>query len=158
MAAGTDAFPVNNSAYTNAAATIALSFATEAAGVLGKTADAHWAEVAAGLKLAVSPTVPNHPELQVNPPLLSVRSRPRLIAFSPCLQGGYHPEYKGFPKNPAHPKVKQADTIMLSYPLGVEMSDNLLKNDLTFCTPQHPAGPAVTLCHLSICRRLGQVV
>ena len=40
---------MNNSAYTNAAATIALSFATEAAGVLGKTADAHWAAVAAGL-------------------------------------------------------------------------------------------------------------
>jgi trehalose/maltose hydrolase-like predicted phosphorylase len=30
------AFPVNNSAYTNAAAIIALSFATEAAGVLGE--------------------------------------------------------------------------------------------------------------------------
>ena len=45
---------------------------------------------------------------------------------------------------------------MLSYPLGVEMSDTLLKNDLTFCTPQHPAGPAVALCHLGL--RLDQVV
>ena len=44
---------------------------------------------------------------------------------------------------------------MLSYPLGVEMSDNLLKNDLTFCEPQHPAAP-LALCHLGL--RLGQVV
>ena len=90
------AFPVNNSAYTNAAAIIALSFATEAATVLGKTADPAWATVAAGLSLEVAPDVPNHPE----------------------LKGGYHPEYKGFPKNPKNPKVKQGDTILLSYPLG----------------------------------------
>ena len=36
----------------------------------------------------------------------------------PDLEGGYHPEYQGFPKNPTKPVVKQADTILLSYPLG----------------------------------------
>ena len=48
------AFPVNNSAYTNAAAAIALNFATEAAGVLGKRADPSWATVANGLALKIS--------------------------------------------------------------------------------------------------------
>jgi trehalose/maltose hydrolase-like predicted phosphorylase len=64
------AFPVNNSAYTNAAAAIALNFATEAAGVLGKHADPTWATVAEGLALTVSDDIPLHPE----------------------LKGGYHPE------------------------------------------------------------------
>ena len=64
------AFPVNNSAYTNAAAALALNFATEAAGVLGKHADPTWATVAEGLALAVSDDIPLHPE----------------------LKGGYHPE------------------------------------------------------------------
>jgi trehalose/maltose hydrolase-like predicted phosphorylase len=63
------AFPVNNSAYTNAAATIGLNFATEAAGVLGKKANPLWATVAKGLTLKVVDTVPGHPE----------------------LKGGYHP-------------------------------------------------------------------
>ena len=64
------AFPVNNSAYTNAAAAIALNFATEAAGVLGKHPDPTWATVAEGLALTVSDDIPLHPE----------------------LKGGYHPE------------------------------------------------------------------
>lgn len=64
------AFPVNNSAYTNAAAAIALNFATEAAGVLGKPADPSWATVAEGLALKISDDIPLHPE----------------------LKGGYHPE------------------------------------------------------------------
>jgi hypothetical protein len=51
---------------------VALSFATEAAGVLGKIPDPAWAEVASGLSLEVQPVVPNHPG----------------------LKGGYHPEYK----------------------------------------------------------------
>ena len=31
--------------------------------------------------------------------------------------------------------MKQADTILLSYPLGVNMSETLLSNDLTFYDP-----------------------
>jgi hypothetical protein len=60
--------------------------------IAGESPNPAWATVAAGLSLEVAPVVPNHPE----------------------LQGGYHPEYKGFPKNPTSPKVKQADTILLS--------------------------------------------
>ena len=37
------------------------------------------------------------------------------------MTGEYHPEYTGYPKIKG-PKVKQADTVMLSYPFGVNMS------------------------------------
>ena len=44
-----------------------------------------------------------------------------------------------------HPQVKQADTILLSYPLGVEMPATLLANDLAFYDPiTDPNGPAMT--------------
>lgn len=125
------AYPVNNSAFTNAAATIALNFATEAAMALGLKPDPMWAEVAAGLSLLVEPTVPTRPD----------------------LKGGYHPEYEGFPKDPLHPKVKQADTIMLSYPLGVEMSPSLLANDLSFCECRLPSFPASCGAHQAVDRR-----
>ena len=67
------------------------------------------------------------------------------------MQGGYHPEYKGFPKNPTHPKVKQAATIMLSYPLGVEMNQTVLANDLSFYDGiTDPDGPAMTWAMFAI--------
>ena len=118
------AWPVNNSAYTNAVAAIALDFATEAAGVLWQQADPLWSTVASGLKnLLVNETVPNRPD----------------------LQGGYHPEYAGFPKDPSNPKVKQADTVMLSFPLGVDMDPKVLSNDLDFYDDvTDPNGPAMT--------------
>jgi len=117
------AYPVNNSAYTNAAAGIALAFATEAAAALGEKADPLWATVAAGLQLEVDQKVPTRPD----------------------LKGGYHPEYKGFPKDPSKPSVKQADTIMLSYPLGVAIPAQVLANDLSFYDPiTDPNGPAMT--------------
>lgn len=117
------AYPVNNSAYTNAVATIALDFATEAAGVLWQQADPLWSTVASGLRtLLVNETVPNRPD----------------------LQGGYHPEYQGFPKDPSNPKVKQADTVMLSFPLGVDMQPEVLSNDLDFYDGvTDPNGPAM---------------
>ena len=82
-----------NSRYTNAAAAIALNFATEAAGVLGKTADPAWMEVADGLALKVSDDIPLHPE----------------------LTGGYHPEYDGFPKN-ANKKPSVSHTCTRPWP------------------------------------------
>ena len=95
---------MNNSAYTNAAATIALSFATEAAGVLGKTPDATWAEVAAGLKLEVSPTVPNHPELQVGPSAAQRLSSTASHRLLPLPAGGLSPGVQGLSKEPGAPE------------------------------------------------------
>eukprot|EP00937_MAST-01D_sp_MAST-1D-sp2_P004018 g4018.t1 len=117
------AWPVDNSAYTNAVAAIALSFAAEAAAVLGLSVPAEFAAKAAAINIEIDDAVPTRPD----------------------LKGGYHPEYRGFPKNPARPTVKQADTIMLEYPLGVAMSPTVLANDLSFydgITSQ--TGPAMT--------------
>lgn len=54
----------------------------------------------------------------------------------------YHPEYDGYTKG--HP-VKQADAVMLGYPLGLPMSLEVRKNDLEAYEPvTDPHGPAMT--------------
>jgi trehalose/maltose hydrolase-like predicted phosphorylase len=114
---------VNNSAYTNAVVKLALEFAVTAAGILDIPSPPEWGEVAAGLAIPFNITVPGHPE----------------------FQGGYHPEYDGF--NGPFPKatVKQADTIMLNFPLGVGMDSDVLSNDLEYYTEvTDNDGPAMT--------------
>jgi len=118
------AYPVNNSAYTNAVTSIALNFAAEAATELGYTGDIYssFVQKAEGLVLPFAGQVPTMPQLQ-----------------------GYHPEYEGFPRNSTNPKVKQADTVMLAYPLGVQMEQEVLANDLTFYDAVTDVdGPAMT--------------
>ncbi|XP_035763036.1 protein-glucosylgalactosylhydroxylysine glucosidase [Neolamprologus brichardi] len=54
----------------------------------------------------------------------------------------YHPEYDGYIKG--HP-VKQADTVLLGYPLGLPMSPEVRRNDLEAYEPvTNPHGPAMT--------------
>uniref|UniRef100_A0A673A9G7 Protein-glucosylgalactosylhydroxylysine glucosidase n=1 Tax=Sphaeramia orbicularis TaxID=375764 RepID=A0A673A9G7_9TELE len=54
----------------------------------------------------------------------------------------YHPEYDGYVKG--HP-VKQADIVMLGYPLGLPMSPEIRRNDLETYEPvTDPHGPAMT--------------
>ncbi|XP_058502585.1 protein-glucosylgalactosylhydroxylysine glucosidase [Solea solea] len=54
----------------------------------------------------------------------------------------YHPEFDGYIKG--HP-VKQADTVMLGYPLGLQMSKQVRRNDLEAYEPvTDPQGPAMT--------------
>jgi hypothetical protein len=127
-------WPVNNSAYTNAVARIALEFAAEAAARVGAAPDPLWRAVAAGLPIPYAASVPGRPD----------------------LSGGYHPEFDGFRPDPkrAHP-VKQADTIMLSYPLGLELNDPgaaaAYSNDLAYYDPlTDPKGPAMTWSVFSI--------
>lgn len=54
----------------------------------------------------------------------------------------YHPEFDGYLKgNP----VKQADAVMLGYPLGLPMSPEIRRNDLEAYEPvTDPNGPAMT--------------
>jgi len=121
MVMGPDEFawPVNNSAYTNAVVRIALEFAVDVGQLLRLPTKAAWADVAAGLKIPFEPTVPNHPE----------------------LKGGYHPEYDNFPAK----TVKQADTVMLNFPLAIPMAPEVLANDLEFYTEiTSQTGPAMT--------------
>ncbi|KAM3869958.1 protein-glucosylgalactosylhydroxylysine glucosidase [Diretmus argenteus] len=57
-------------------------------------------------------------------------------------QSKYHPEFDGYVKG--HP-VKQADTVMLGYPLGLPMSPEVRRNDLDAYEPvTDPDGPAMT--------------
>ncbi|XP_029009026.1 protein-glucosylgalactosylhydroxylysine glucosidase [Betta splendens] len=54
----------------------------------------------------------------------------------------YHPEFDGY--NKGQP-VKQADTVMLGYPLGLTMSQEVRRNDLQLYEPvTDPNGPAMT--------------
>lgn len=127
-----DAGPVNNSAYTNSIVRIALEFAAEAASVLGHSGDVYedFLAKAAGLSMPIDNVVPDRPD----------------------LKGGYHPEYDGFPNTlTLHQKVKQADVVMLSYPLGVQMSKEVLANDLSFYEgATSSTGPAMTWAMFAI--------
>jgi trehalose/maltose hydrolase-like predicted phosphorylase len=63
-----------------------------------------------------------------------------LILFDATLQ--YHPEFAGYKRGV---KVKQADTIMLGYPLLDAMPDAVRKNDLDYYqTVTDQNGPAMT--------------
>ncbi|KAM4573993.1 protein-glucosylgalactosylhydroxylysine glucosidase isoform 2-T2 [Odontesthes bonariensis] len=54
----------------------------------------------------------------------------------------YHPEYDGYTKGQP---VKQADTVMLGYPLGLMMPPEVRRNDLEAYEPvTDPNGPAMT--------------
>ena len=114
------AFPVNQSAYTNTVAAIALAAAAEFAPLVNKTVPADWALKARGLQAAIAP-----------------------VPAGSGLKGDYHPEYAGYPTHGA--KVKQADAVMLGFPFGASMSPETLANDLTWYEPHtDPNGPAMT--------------
>ena len=60
----------------------------------------------------------------------------------------YHPEFEGFKKTD---KVKQADAILIGYPLMYEMSKEVRKNDLDiYGNITNPKGPAMTHSMFSI--------
>eukprot|EP00658_Telonema_sp_P-2_P029735 TRINITY_DN2256_c0_g1_i10.p1 TRINITY_DN2256_c0_g1~~TRINITY_DN2256_c0_g1_i10.p1 ORF type:complete len:422 (+),score=79.33 TRINITY_DN2256_c0_g1_i10:259-1524(+) len=115
------AYPVNNSAYTNTVAAIALSAVSEFAPLVGGRFPPEWIQIAEGL--AVSPVA---------------------VPEGTGLVGTYHQEYDGYPKLKG-PKVKQADAVMLGFPFGVKMDPATLANDLAWYEPNtDPNGPAMT--------------
>lgn len=119
-------WPVDNSGYTNAVAQVALRFAVEAASEFGYFGHVYddFTYKANGLGV---------PTWYGPPP-----GRPE-------LSGGYHPEYQNFPKHPGNPRAKQADTILLAYPLGAVDDAKMIANDLEFYEPiTDPHGPAMT--------------
>ncbi|XP_041965759.1 protein-glucosylgalactosylhydroxylysine glucosidase isoform X3 [Alosa sapidissima] len=62
------------------------------------------------------------------------------IPFDPDHQ--YHPEFRGYIKGGV---VKQADVVLLGYPLGLPMSSQVRRNDLEAYEPvTDPRGPAMT--------------
>jgi len=102
---------VNDSVYTNAAASIALSFVYDAAVLLGIPPSPRWLEVANDM----------------------------MVLYDSVNE--FHPEYLGYPGN----TVKQADVILLGYPLMWEMPEQARMNDLVFYAGvTDPSGPAMT--------------
>ncbi|MFT7806964.1 acid trehalase-like protein 1 isoform X1 [Arapaima gigas] len=62
------------------------------------------------------------------------------IPFDPDAK--FHPEYDGYKKGDP---VKQADVVLLGYPLGLPMSPQVRKNDLeVYAAVTDPKGPAMT--------------
>lgn len=114
---------VTDSVFTNYVAKISLDFATEAATLLSVPADPSWAQISSKL----------------------------VILFDPILK--IHTEYKDFPEGNALFKfiVKQADVIMLQYPLDVQMPDEVKLNDIKFYDQFYdPTGPGMTRAISSI--------
>ena len=68
-----------------------------------------------------------------------------VLLFDPAQ--GIHPEYAGY----AGDTVKQADTILLSYPLGLALSDDVHRADLDYYASRTALdGPAMTWGMFSI--------
>jgi len=101
----------NNSAYTNAAVSLALSFATEAAMVLNESPPPIWSHIAENLQ------IPFDSQQQI------------------------HLEFDNYDGS----EIKQADVILMGFPLGWSMSQQIRENDLVYYTAvTDPDGPAMT--------------
>ncbi|KAH3854241.1 protein-glucosylgalactosylhydroxylysine glucosidase-like [Dreissena polymorpha] len=61
------------------------------------------------------------------------------LPYDPVLK--YHPEYDGYTTNVT---IKQGDAILLSYPLQMQMSDEVRYNNLAIYEKTTGAGPAMT--------------
>jgi len=123
-------WPVDNSGYTNAVAKIAMRFAYEAA-----------------MELGISGLHRMQPfyDFKYKADRLTIPKWDWGVPGSPQQPGGFHPEYEGFPKPGRPPQAKQADTILLAYPLGVETNKNTIHNDLAYYEGiTDPSGPAMT--------------
>ncbi len=114
----------DDNAYTNSAAATALEFAAAAAGTLGLKPPEEWREISRNMFIPYNETVDFHPEYM-----------------------SYYGKGNNMPTGPyAAPEVvKQADTILIGFPLGVNMSSSTRRNDLNIYNRTTTAsGPAMT--------------
>jgi trehalose/maltose hydrolase-like predicted phosphorylase len=91
-------YPVDDSAYTNAAALVSLNAAVEAANFLNRNVNPAWLDIATNL----------------------------YIPFNATLQ--IHPEFANYTGD----TVKQADTVLLGYPMGLDMNATVRANDVNY--------------------------
>jgi trehalose/maltose hydrolase-like predicted phosphorylase len=118
---------VSDSVYTNAVAALALLAARDAALALGLAPDPVWADAAGRIALPTNATPPGGG------------------AFN--NSGAYHPEFAGY----AGAVVKQADVVLLGFPLGLPMPPSTRANDLeVYAARTDPGGPAMTWSMYSI--------
>ena len=113
-------YDVNNSCFTNAAARLNLLFAIEAAEVLEKVPDPRWVAV-------------------------SQEKHGIKIPFDEKMR--YHPEFDGYIQGAL---IKQASVVLLGYPLGYEMPDDVRRNDILFYESCTDKGPGMTYSMYSI--------
>jgi len=114
-------YPVNDSIYTNVIAQKTLRLAVKYGNIVGIEVPGQWQPIADNIYIPLDKTL------------------------------DYHPEYAGF--NVTDPKsvVKQADTILINYPLMFEMDKSSKYNDLEFYDKiTDPNGPAMTHSMFSI--------
>lgn len=112
---------VNDSVYTNYVASIALQYAAQAAATLNLT------------------------DSDSSFASYQIAANKMLILYD--LEKGIHLEYEGYPGD----IVKQADVVLLKYPLGYNMSDEDHLSDLNYYAPRtDPHGPAMTWSMFSI--------
>lgn len=103
-------YPVDNSAFVNYVAALALDFAQDVADIVEHTPGSNWSTITKGL------CVPT--------------------------EDGYHPEFEGYKRGK---QVKQADTILLGFPLMMPMSPELRRADLeAYEAHTDEDGPAMT--------------
>ena len=113
-------YNVNNSCFTNAAARLNILFAIEASLKLGKKHDPRWVAV-------------SHEKGGIK------------IPFDKNLR--YHPEYDGYTPGTL---IKQASVVLLGYPLGVKMDDDVRRNDIIQYEKCTDKGPGMTYSMYSI--------
>lgn len=111
---------VDNSVFTNAAASETCQFASRISQQLGINDDKiiSWEDFAKNI----------------------------VILTADGSNGSYHVEYEGFPSGNILKKVKQADAVLLGFPLDYQnMTIEQRRNDLEFYEPFYaPEGPAMT--------------
>jgi protein-glucosylgalactosylhydroxylysine glucosidase len=110
---------VDNSYYTNYVAAAALNFSSECLELLGKPGNSTWRRIASELQLPFVNEAYGH----------GVPS------------GGVHLEFDKYQGD----TIKQADIVLLAFPLGMYMTDAVRKNDLDYYAARtSPSGPAMT--------------
>ena len=108
-------WPVDDSVYVNATAVTTLRIAARAAALTGQPAAARWAQVAAGLTVL----------------------EPIALDGLPAVR----PEFAGY----AGQQVKQADTVLLTYPWEFPQPVEVDRSNLNYYTPRYDLdGPAMT--------------
>jgi hypothetical protein len=116
---------VDDSVYSNAVASLALSFFVQAHRLLYPAASAASAASTAAEDARVA--------------ACEQLARDLVILFDPALQ--IHPEYAAY----SGAVVKQADVVLLHYPLGVAMNATVQRADLDYYAARtDPHGPAMT--------------
>ncbi|XP_055339447.1 uncharacterized protein LOC129589014 [Paramacrobiotus metropolitanus] len=125
-------YPVNDSAFTNYAAKLALTLPEYVLPIIGK----------------------KHPDIDK----WFATAEDITMTESRYKGQPYHPQFKGFVPNEWHPAsskkkpvVKQADTILLGYPLDMDMPVEMRANDLNIYEElTSPNGPAMTWAMFAI--------